>query len=226
VVRHAREITLTLSAAVAVSLVLGFVLGVYNEPIRDAIKDVALRLRGSENTEAGYVAFQKGRYREALRRLRPLAELGDARAQSTLGFIFSHGDGVPTDAAEALKWLRLAANQGDAPAQHQLGLMYSNGQGVPQDHVEAAKWHQRAADRGYPQAQYELGFRYAFGDGVARDYVRAHMWLNLAIAQLPSSDARRRRAAILNREVLEGRMTREQVLEAQRLAREWKRSEP
>ena len=71
VVRRTKELTLTLTGAVIVSLVLGFVLGVYNEPIRDSITGLLLRVRGVEDAEAGYLAFQKGRYREALRRLRP-----------------------------------------------------------------------------------------------------------------------------------------------------------
>ena len=36
-----------------------------------------------------------------------LAAQGYSWAQSTLGFIYSHGQGVPQDYAEALKWYRL-----------------------------------------------------------------------------------------------------------------------
>jgi hypothetical protein len=48
VVRRTKELTLTLTGAVAVSLVLGFVLGVYNEPIGDSISGLLLRARGVE----------------------------------------------------------------------------------------------------------------------------------------------------------------------------------
>jgi hypothetical protein len=48
------------------------------------------------------------------------------------------------------------------------------------------------------------------------------MWFNLAAARFPVSDARNRRAAVANREAAETKMTREQIVEAQKLAREWK----
>jgi hypothetical protein len=38
----------------------------------------------------------------------------------------------------------------------------------------------------------------------------------------PASEGRNRRIAVANREFVEIKMTREQILEAQRLAREWK----
>ena len=54
---------------------------------------------------------------------RPLADQGDATAQSNLGVMYASGQGVPKDYAQAVKWYRLAADQGDARAQFNLGLM-------------------------------------------------------------------------------------------------------
>ena len=45
---------------------------------------------------------------------RALAALGNADAQTNLGYAYSNGRGVEQDYAEAVKWYRLAAEQGDA----------------------------------------------------------------------------------------------------------------
>ena len=170
--------------------------------------------------EAAEKAYQRGDYATALKELRPLAEQGDAKAQTSLGSMYGKGEGVPQDYAEAMKWHRLAAEQGDAQAQVSLGVMYASGEGVPEDYAEAMKWWRRAAEQGNAQAQVSLGVTYANGEGVPRDYVQAHMWLNLAAARL-TPDFRRNWAAGA-RDDIEERMTPAQVAEAQRLAREWK----
>ena len=76
---------------------------------------------------------------------RPLADQGDADAQTTLGIMYQAGHGVPKDDAQAVKWYRLAADQGDARAQSYLGAMYALGQGVPKDYVLAYMWRNLAA---------------------------------------------------------------------------------
>jgi TPR repeat protein len=209
---------LTATGGVVV-LALGFVLGVNSEGIKQSMAGFAGLIQPAD---AAYAAYQKGDQATALRRLRPVAEQGDARAQSLLGLIYYTARGPARNDAEAVKWFRLAASQGDVAAQFRLGLMYSEGQGVPQDHAEAAKWYQLAADRGYAQAQYNLGLAYAAGEGVPQDNVMAHMWLNLAVAQFPASDTRHRGAAVRSRDVLSSKLTREQIAEAQKLAREWR----
>ena len=90
-------------------------------------------------------AFLSGDFALAARLFHPLAEQGDARAQSNLGVMYYEGRGVPQDYQEALKWYRKAAEQGDEGAQSQLGLMYQKGQGVPQGLVRAHMWYNIAA---------------------------------------------------------------------------------
>jgi uncharacterized protein len=215
-----------LMAALAVlMLALGFVLGVYSEPLKQAVAGLLLPARltvSVGDADAGYAAYEKGNYETASKLLRPLAEQGDARAQSTLGLLYYRGRGVQKDDAEALRWFRLAAGRGNAVAEFNLGLMYADGHGVPQNHDEAAKWYRLAADQGHPQAQYNLGLWYAQGDGGTPDNVRAHMWFNLAAARFPASDIRNRSAAVTSRDAVALNMTSEQVAEAQQLAREWK----
>jgi TPR repeat protein len=210
----------------AVILALGFALGVNNAPLRQAVADAAVALglaNAAPDVDAGNAAYQKGSYVTALRMLRPLAEQGDVRAQSTVALIFYHGRGVRQDDAEAAKWFRLAADQGDAPSQFNLGVMYAEGQGVPQDDKEAVEWYRRAADQNNAQAQYNLGLWYATkGEPGSQDYVSAHMWFNLAAARFPASDTRNRGLAVKNRDVVANKMSREDIDEAQKLAREWK----
>jgi hypothetical protein len=73
-----------------------------------------------------YDAYQREEdYATAFRELKPLADQGDARAQTKLGIMYDHGKGVAQDDAEAVKWYRRAADQGDALAQTILGAILS-----------------------------------------------------------------------------------------------------
>src|SRR5438876_4379099 len=54
-------------------------------------------------------AARGGDYAAALRRLSPLAERGDARAQFDIGFMHAYGWGLQRNPAEALAWYRKAA---------------------------------------------------------------------------------------------------------------------
>jgi TPR repeat protein len=160
-------------------------------------------------------ALRRGDYATALKLIRPLADQGNALAQFNLGVSYDQGWGVPQDAGEALKWYRLAADQGYSLAQQNLGDIYSGGRGVPQDFGEALKWYRLAADQNNAFAQNSLGLMYENGQGVPQDIVRAHMWFNLSGAQGHERGLKNRaRAGAL--------MTKEQVAEAQKLARSWK----
>ena len=93
--------------------------------------------------------------------------------------------------------------------------MYDEGQGMSQDYAAAALWFRKAAEQGDTRAQHDLGVMYYNGHGVPQDYVQAHMWLNLAATQGNSDAAKTRTTAA-------GKMTPDQITEAQKLAREWK----
>ena len=96
---------------------------------------------------SGSAAFARGDYVRAARILLPLAERGNARAQSMVGFMYATGQGVPQSYDAASYWYRLAAERGDVTAQYLLGLAYDKGQGVPLDEVAAYKWLNLAASR-------------------------------------------------------------------------------
>ena len=88
--------------------------------------------------------------------------------------------------------------------------MYEVGQGVPQDYIKATEWYTRSADQGQAEAQFRLGRLYA----LLEDYVKAHMWLNLCAAT-GHEMAQTQLAGIASS------MTRDQIAEAQQLARDW-----
>ncbi len=160
-------------------------------------------------------ALKKGDYASALREISPLAQKGNAEAQSTLGMMYSLGLGVSQNQEEALKWFRKAADQGDAEGQYNLGLMYASGKGVVKNYSEACKWFKKAADQGHARAQYNLGVMYFQGWGAHKDYVRAYMWWSLATLGGHQEAGK-------NRNIVSAKMTPAQIAEAQKLTREWK----
>jgi hypothetical protein len=94
--------------------------------------------------------------------------------------------------------------------------MYEDGEGVQQDYIEAAKWYRMAAEHvldlgGAGQGRNSLGMLYLNGNGVPKDYVRAYMWFKLTPNDTNLSDA-------------EAQMTPAQIVEAERMAAEWKNS--
>ncbi len=123
-------------------------------------------------------------------------------------------------AAQDAEALRLAADQGDAGAQFTLGVSYANGEGVPQDLVEALRWYRLSAEQGYGKAQCNLGRMMSVpGPGRSQNDVEAHMWFSLSDARLTGEDRSRCGSERL---AVAARMTREQLVEAFRLVREWK----
>lgn len=71
-----------------------------------------------------------------------------------------------------------------------------------------------AATGGRKEALYDLGLLYSTGQGVDQDFIAAHKWFNLAAI----SGIRR---AAVDRAELAQDMSRGQIEEAQRLARQW-----
>lgn len=133
--------------------------------------------------QKGTHAWLSGDYTTALAILGPLAEDGNAGAQSILGVMYAGGYGVRQNYTQALYWLGKAAAQGDTKAQYILGDLYAQGEGVPRDYALAAYWWNKAATQGFAQAQYALGLMYDRGDGVRQDYTSARYWYGKAAEQ-------------------------------------------
>ena len=171
------------TATAALCLALGFVLGVYSGPLKQAAVDLATAVglaSPPRNADAAMAAYRDGDYTTALQLSRPLADQGDARAQSTLGLIYYGGRGVPRNDNEAVRWFRHAADLGDATGNLYLGVMCETGQGARQDYTEACRWFHEAARQGSASAQFSLGVLHERGYGVAQDYAEAAKWYRLA----------------------------------------------
>ena len=152
---------------------------------------------------------------EAAKWCRKAAEQNHANAQYNLGGCYADGKGVTKDHLEAVKWLRKAADQNHANAQYNLGCYYADSEGVTKDDVEAVKWYRKAADQNDDVAQRILSVCYFLGRGVAKDYEVAYKWSLLAAAK--GNEKAKNSIALL-----ESMMTREQIAEGQKLARDFK----
>jgi TPR repeat protein len=110
-------------------------------PIRTTGRDCAIR--GGE-----YVAYDRANYATALKIWQPLADQGDAEAQTYVGEIYEKGLGRSPDYAVAADWYRRAAEQGYATAEVSLGQLYEQGLGVPKDMMAALDLYRQASGLG------------------------------------------------------------------------------
>ena len=114
----------------------------------------------------------------------PMAEVGDAQAQYTLGQFYQQGRGVARDAKAAAEWYVKAVSKGHAAARYELGKLHEKGEGVKQDYYMASEWFRLAADIGnHAEAQFALGELYFNGRGVSHDYGEAVKWYMKAARQ-------------------------------------------
>src|SRR5438874_2513020 len=139
------------------------------------------------------------------------AQQNEAHRKSSVDISFK----AETSDAERVKSYRKAAEQNDAIAQFNLAFAYANGRGVAKDDAEAVKWYRKAAEQNLAQAQNSLGLAYANGRGVAKDYVESYKWTLLAASQ-GDKDAKETMT------ILENNMSREQIAEGQKVARNFK----
>lgn len=114
----------------------------------------------------------------------------------------------------ALKIFTELAEQGDAQAQYNLGFMYANGEGVPKNAAQAVTWYRKAAEQGVAEAQLNLGLMYVISAGVPKDYVQAAKWFYLAKA---NGETKADEAI----QLVEPRISHQQIEQAQALATQW-----
>jgi TPR repeat protein len=155
-----------------------------------------------------------GRAQDWRKWLEAAAAQGNLEAHYNLGVILhKKGD------EDGIKWLEKAAAKGDVDALYKLGRIHYLGYQTPQDHHLALKYFSELADQGDPDGQFHLGSMFYRGEAVPQDFVLAHSWINLATSRA-SGDAANRSKRL--RERVAEEMTREQIAEAQKRARQWK----
>ena len=131
---------------------------------------------------------------------------------------FERGDYV-----RAARDLSPLAARGNARALGLLGFMYEHGFGVPQAYEAAFDLYCQGAVQGNPFAQAMLGLLYDKGHGVHHDFIQAYKWLNLAAAR---SRGRERDAYLRFRDAVASKMSRDEIVVGERLARNWAPSLP
>jgi len=150
------------------------------------------------------------------------AELGDAEAEKKLqigevqlviGNFYKLEE--PPNLSEAAKWYRKAADQNIYKAMTYLGEILHNGKGIVQDYREASQLMQKAAEHGEATAQQLYGMMYMLGHGVQQDNVQALKWLTIAASKSNEPYAGNMV------QMLQRRMSPEQVQKSQQLVSEW-----
>lgn len=168
----------------------------------------------SGDFQKGLDAYNSADYETALAEWQPLAEAGDVGGQYGLGLMYGNGFGVTMDDALAIKWYGEAAAHGHALAQSNLAVMYQNGWGVPQNDAEAVRLFTLSAEQGVVEAMVALGRYYAMDFSADYDPVQAYQWYSLG-ALFGAIDANSKR------EFVAGKMTAEQVANADALVEVW-----
>ncbi len=197
--------------AAARAVLIGLLLAA---PIAVAPADIAVA-----DGAAGIAAYERGDYITALNEFAPLAEQGNAGAQTMLGIMYLRGQGVAPDLALAARWLRASAAQGNAQAQYRLAMMHLAGDGVVQDLVAAAALLRAAAEQGLAQAQVNLAAMLYQGIGVTRDLRLSYLYAALAARQGDAEGA-----GLVD--LLAGAMTPADLAAAQAMVAQWKRAAP
>lgn len=114
----------------------------------DVIPTPAKTAKAAKELELAALAQKREEDAKTLRKLQPLAQKGDARAQFKLGVMYQEGlYGTPNHVAAA-KWFQQAADRGETEAQNRLSFAYEKGLGVGQNYVEAYKWASLATIQG------------------------------------------------------------------------------
>ncbi|MEE2694934.1 MAG: tetratricopeptide repeat protein [Pseudomonadota bacterium] len=116
---------------------------------------------------------------------------------------------------EAFEIWNSLADSGDIVAMNNLGYLYEKGVVVEKDLKKSLDFYKKAAEQGFPTAQYNVGEIYAEGRGVKRNKVIALKWFILAGTR-GDKDAQNYYEKIFNS------LTKEEVEEANKLAKDWK----
>lgn len=139
--------------------------------------------------DRGMSALKSQNYGEAMKALKPLAELGDSMPQYLLGQMFAFGWSAKRDDEQAMYWFRRAAmwysGQGDkgAEAAYYVGERFAE----QKNNADAVHWYRVAADGGSRQAAEVLAKAYEVGGlDLKPDPEQARSWREKAAKALPA----------------------------------------
>lgn len=93
----------------------------------------------ADSYEDGVAAYHSGRYQDALGIWKWLADMGDANATFSVGFMYEFGYGVPVNYATALAWYQSAAEAGHEQAPRHVAWIRENGKAVVNNKTESRR---------------------------------------------------------------------------------------
>jgi hypothetical protein len=106
--------------------------------------------------DSAVAEYRRSNYLGAIEAFLPLAQEGDARAQSILALMYRYGEGTPQDLGSAFMWYKKAAELDYAPAQYHAGIMLAEGIGVEADFEGGLTWLTRASQAGFSRADIKI----------------------------------------------------------------------
>ena len=159
-------------------------------------------ISNADQLEDANTAIESKDYKKAFELFQPLAEEGNAEAQTRLGALYVNGQGVEQDLDKGLSWIMKAAtqgyetarkiafklcldlvNQGDTTVMYNLGNMCLNGWGGEYDPNVCMGWLENAGKIGHEKSSNMLAKIYTEGTyGITPDEKKATYWRNLSAA--------------------------------------------
>ena len=106
--------------------------------------------------DSAVAEYRRSNYLGAIEAFLPLAQEGDARAQTILALMYRYGEGTPQDLGSAFMWYKRAAELDYAPAQYHAGVMLAEGIGVEANIEGGVTWLTRASQAGFSRADIKL----------------------------------------------------------------------
>jgi TPR repeat protein len=125
--------------------------------------------------------YNSGKWKDAHHKALPLAEQGDAEAQSLMGALYAQGRLGPIDFVSARQWWEQAAISGNTVAQYNYAMTYLQGDGTRVDRQLAREWLTEASYGGHKMAMNELGnMLLSENDKSGQTAAIGYMWLRIA----------------------------------------------
>jgi len=137
----------------------------------------------SEYYKTARMAFLFGYYDTASQYWQPMANLGHAKSQASIAWMYQSGKGFKQNYKRAFEWYTKAAKQNQPIAQNNLGVLYEKGWGTTKNLSQAVKWYRESAEWGYSYGQFNYGQMLIKGRGIKKNISKATYWLDLASLQ-------------------------------------------
>ena len=104
--------------------------------------------------DPAFAAFQRGEYLTAFQIALPLAEKGNAPAQTLIAELYEKGLGIAKDTKQSAKWYEIAAKSGNREAQFSYALKLLEGKDVERDKEQGVEMLRQAAEAGHHIAMF------------------------------------------------------------------------